>query len=318
MCRKQEIEEYEKVPHTKISNINFFLINLTYRKPHIHHDFEILQVIEGNLHVKTLTEDFVIGPGEVALFNPGMFHTLCSVQSPCILLAIQAEPAFCSSHYPAIQHIQFDTANVTSSIPFREALDVIQACFNLGYNYCCGGVGFELRCVSDLYRLFAYFVAYVPNHFEKEQGSFRSKEKEQRLTRIINYIHQHYTEKLTLSKLAESENLSMAYLSHLFKNAVNMSFQEYLNSLRFEHALLLLKKTDISITDICLESGFSDSRYLNKRLKLAYNLPLKDIRNTDIGLNKNIAGSCEEQYIYTAEESLEIMRKHCHFECDAR
>ena len=153
MYGKQEKKEYEKISHTHVSNINFFLINLTYRSPHLHHDFEIIQVIEGALRVTTLTEDFMIGPGEIALFNPDSFHTLCSAESHCILLVIQADPSFCFAHYPTIQHIQFDTANVTSSTPFQEALDMIQVCFNLGYNYCSSEVGFELRCVSDLYRL---------------------------------------------------------------------------------------------------------------------------------------------------------------------
>lgn len=316
MYHIQEKNEYEKISHTRVSNINFFLINLTYRSPHIHHDFEIIQVIEGELHVKTLTEDFLIGPGEIALFNPDTFHTLSSVQNYCILLAIQADPSFCAAHYPAIQHIQFDTANVTSVIPFQKALDMIHVCFNLGYNYCQGSVGFELRCVSDLYRLFAYFVIYVPHHIEKESEVFYTKEKEQRFTRIISYIHQHYTEKLTLSELAESENLSMTYLSHLFRSAINMSFQEYLNSLRFEHALLLLKKTDMSITDICLESGFSNSRYLNKRLKEVYSLSIKEFKNTDFNLDKNATEKWEKQYIYTPKEGLEIMRKHHYFDCD--
>lgn len=314
MHKNPQKNEYEKVSHTQVNNINFFLVNLTYRTPHTHHDFEILQVIEGELHVKTLTEDFVIGPGEIALFNPDTFHMLYSVQSYCILLAIQADPSFCSAHYPAIQHIQFDTANVTSNTPFQEALNMIQVCLNLGYNYCQNKKGFELRCVSDLYRLFSYFIVYVPYHLENESNVFHSKEKEQRFTRIINYIHQHYTEKITLSELAESENLSMTYLSHLFKDAAKTSFQEYLNSLRFEHALLLLKKTDMSITEICLESGFSDTKYLNKRLKAVCNLSLKDFRNTGSGLDRNVAGRRDEQFIYTPEEGLEIMRRHHFFD----
>lgn len=318
MYEKQEKKEYEKIVHTHVSNINFFLVNLTYRSPHLHHDFEIIQVIEGELHVTTLAEDFIMGPGEIALFNPDTFHSLRSEDSYCILLVIQADPSFCSAHYPAIQEIQFDTSNVTSVAPFREALDIIQVCLNLGYNYCCSDLGFELRCVSDLYRLFSYFVVFVPNHMEKESEIFHSKKKEYRLTRIINYIHQHYTEKLTLSKLAESERLTMTYLSHLFKDTINMSFQEYLNSLRFEHALLLLKKTDMSVTDICLESGFSDSKYLNKRLKSAYGLSIKDFRNTDLNLDKNAVGKWEEQIIYPPKEGLEIMRRHYHFDCDVK
>ena len=93
MYENQPKNEYEKVPHTRINNINFFLSSLTYRTPHAHRDFEILQVIEGNLHVKTLAEDFSIGPGEIALFNPDTFHMLYSMQSHCIVLAIQADPA---------------------------------------------------------------------------------------------------------------------------------------------------------------------------------------------------------------------------------
>lgn len=316
MYEKQEKKEYEKIVHTHVSNINFFLVNLTYRSPHLHHDFEIIQVIEGELHITTLAEDFIMGPGEIALFNPDTFHTLRSEDSYCILLVIQADPSFCSAHYPAIQEIQFDTSNVTSVAPFQEALDMIQICLNLGYNYCSSNLGFELRCVSDLYRLFSYFVVFVPNHLEKESEIFHSKKKEHRLTRIINYIHQHYTEKLTLSKLAESERLTMTYLSHLFKDTINMSFQEYLNSLRFEHALLLLKKTDMSVTDICLESGFSDSKYLNKRLKSVYGLSIKDFRNTDLNLDKNATGKWEEQIIYPPKKGLEIMRRHYHFDCD--
>ena len=35
-----DVNEYERIPHTQVSNVNFFLINLTYRPPHMHHDFE--------------------------------------------------------------------------------------------------------------------------------------------------------------------------------------------------------------------------------------------------------------------------------------
>ena len=316
MYENQSNNEYEKISHTLINNINFFLVNLTYRTPHTHRDFEILQVIEGKLHVKTLTEDFIVGPGEIVLFNPNTFHMLYSVQNACVVLAIQADPSFCAAHYPAIQHIQFDTANVTSITPFPEALDMIRVCLNLGYHYYQNSKGFELRCMSDLYRLFSYFISFVPYHMENEWSVFHSKEKEMRFTRIVNYIHRHYTEKITLSSLAEAENLSMTYLSHLFKDAAKMSFQEYLNSLRFEHALLLLKKTNMSITDICLESGFSDIKYLNRRLKAFCNLSLKDFRNADSNSGKNPTNNEDRQFIYTPEEGLEILQKHYHFDCD--
>ena len=314
-----DVNEYERIPHTQVSNVNFFLINLTYRPPHMHHDFEIVQVIEGGLHVKTLTEEFDLGPGEIALFNPDVFHTLHSRQSDCILLTIQADPSFCAAHYPAIQNIRFNTSNVTSITPFAEALDIIHTCFNLGYNYCFRAPGFELRCVSDLYRLFSYFTAFVPYHMLKDTEIVNARNKDRRLTRIITYIHQHYRGKITLSELAEKEGLSITYLSHFFKDAMKMSFQEYVNSLRFEHAVLLLKKTDMNITDICLESGFSDSKYLNKRFQQAYHMTLKEFRKKTalmMPIEEYSQDEEMEQYIYTPQQGLQIMRKHHYFDCD--
>lgn len=80
-----------------------------------------------------------------------------------------------------------------------------------------------------------------------------------------------------------------------------MSFHEYLNSLRFEHALLLLKKTD-----------------LNKRLKSVYGLSIKEFKNADLNLNRGAADKWEEQLIYSPKEGLEIMRRHHHFDCDKK
>ena len=46
-------------------------------------------------------------------------------------------------------------------------------------------------------------------------------------------------------------------------------------------------------------------------------MSLKDFKSANLKLDKNVADKWEEQYIYTPEESLEILRKHHHFDCDA-
>ena len=43
-----------------------------------------------------------------------------------------------------------------------------------------------------------------------------------------------------------------------------MSFQEYLGNLRFEQAYRLVVQSSLHILDICMECGFSSSRYLNE------------------------------------------------------
>ena len=60
------------------------------------------------------------------------------------------------------------------------------------------------------------------------------------------------------------ERITTCHASHFIRKTLGISFQEYLNDIRFDHALRLLSQTDLSLLDICMESGFSGSRYLNQ------------------------------------------------------
>lgn len=78
----------------------------------------------------------------------------------------------------------------------------------------------------------------------------------------MDYIDENFRRKLLLGEIARREGLTMSYLSHLFKDTLGMSFQEYLKKRRFEYARSLLLGTRKSLLDISLESGFSDARYM--------------------------------------------------------
>lgn len=88
-----------------------------------------------------------------------------------------------------------------------------------------------------------------------------------RMERILEYVDQNYTDKLLLTEIAEKEKLSVAYLSHFFKDTMGMTFQQYVNFLRFEKARKMIENTTVSISEISILCGFSDYRYLNKIYK---------------------------------------------------
>jgi AraC-like DNA-binding protein len=51
---------------------------------------------------------------------------------------------------------------------------------------------------------------------------------------------------------------------------LNQTFQEYLNTLRLNHAKILVATTEKRLIDICIECGFSDYRYLYKAFKESF------------------------------------------------
>lgn len=73
---------------------------------------------------------------------------------------------------------------------------------------------------------------------------------------VIQYIHIHYQDDITLSNLAIKFHVSVPYLSELFKEHVGQNFVHFLHEVRIRHACSLLTSTTIPVTDIALEVGY--------------------------------------------------------------
>lgn len=74
---------------------------------------------------------------------------------------------------------------------------------------------------------------------------------------VMEYICQHYTEKLTLEQIAKEIGLSSQYLSKYFKKATDMGIIQYLNIIRLERANEELLNEFVTVTDAALNNGFS-------------------------------------------------------------
>lgn len=74
---------------------------------------------------------------------------------------------------------------------------------------------------------------------------------------IITYIHEHFTEELSVPELAERAMLSTYHFIRVFKNHTGFTPHEYVRNIRITTARYLLKTTALSVKDICFRTGFS-------------------------------------------------------------
>lgn len=79
-----------------------------------------------------------------------------------------------------------------------------------------------------------------------------------------NYIRLHYKDALTLEKVSGVVDLNASYLSALFKKETGKTFLEYLTKVRMDKAKEMLKETNETISAICQEVGYSDTKYFVK------------------------------------------------------
>jgi AraC-like DNA-binding protein len=78
-----------------------------------------------------------------------------------------------------------------------------------------------------------------------------------KLRRIRDRIDREYAQPLDVEALARGENMSAGHLSRQFRLAYGESPYSYLMTRRIERAMALLRRGDLSVTDVCFEVGFS-------------------------------------------------------------
>lgn len=81
---------------------------------------------------------------------------------------------------------------------------------------------------------------------------------------VLRYINQHYRENITLAQIADWAGYERHYLSRYFHSHISMNFKSLVNWYRVESAIELLEHTDLSMTEIALESGFQSVRSFNR------------------------------------------------------
>ncbi|WP_300682061.1 helix-turn-helix transcriptional regulator [Nocardioides sp.] len=78
-----------------------------------------------------------------------------------------------------------------------------------------------------------------------------------RLRRVRDRIDREFAQPLDVEALAHGVHLSAGHLSRQFKEAYGESPYSYLMTRRIERAMALLRRGDLSVTDICFAVGFS-------------------------------------------------------------
>lgn len=121
-------------------------------------------------------------------------------------------------------------------------------------------VGYQANLTSLFYK--------IVEQMEIQEYKKDLSEKPAKFQEILTYIQENFTNTETnVETIAKHANFSTVYLRKLFKTALNETPLHYLNSLRMDYAIGLLKTGYYSIEDIAFQSGFNDPKYFSALYK---------------------------------------------------
>ena len=147
----------------------------------------------------------------------------------------------------------------------------------IGITYLRKGKFHQLHMDQMMIQLIEMLVKFIP--YQSRQELIHEHNKDDVFASLASeFINQHFMERIGLDDLSDYINLSSSYTSRLFTKKLGTSFNSYLNKVRTRNAEHDLKYSDISITDIAMKNGFSNSTSLAKHFKLWYHMTPGDYR----------------------------------------
>ncbi|WP_346207470.1 AraC family transcriptional regulator [Caldifermentibacillus hisashii] len=256
---------YESIVLKKEIPMFLLMTSVKYVAMHWHDRIEFLLVLNGNIKVFVGNEQYSLKKDDLLLINYNEVHGVEANNDNRALL-LQIPINFIKNYYENIEMEKFEC---------KSFLDDSQENFNL-IRYLMAKLAITLKNQNEGYHIKIHsllldIIYELIRRFRVEQNKLvrylNNKKNIERLTRLTNYIENHYMHPLTLNELADIEQLSVPYLSRFFQQLLGQSFIKYLNGIRLEHAVRYLIETDWSIIQIALKCGFSNLNYFHKIFK---------------------------------------------------
>ncbi|MGB5942992.1 MAG: AraC family transcriptional regulator [Leeuwenhoekiella sp.] len=88
-----------------------------------------------------------------------------------------------------------------------------------------------------------------------------------RINVVFNFVKEEFKRHISLEEIAELVSMTVPAFCRYFKKITAKTFTQFVNEYRLVHAAKLLHERQMSITDICFESGFNNFSHFNKQFK---------------------------------------------------
>ncbi len=226
---------------------------------HLHHSFEIIVSMEGEMEVMVDEMPYMLHKGEAVLIFPNQLHALKSIHNRHMLCIFS--PELVQAYSSKIRRLRPEKNHFTPDPYLISAVDRLDDCSGI----------FEKKGV--LYSLCAAFdktATYIS----------RTDPDKDLLHSIFSFVEENFQGECSLEELAKRTGYSYSYVSRCFKRITGISFQNYVNRYRIRNACYLLVNSTDTILQCALDSGYTSLRSFNRNFVQLLGIPPKEYRES--------------------------------------
>lgn len=244
---------------------------------HFHDYIEVLYTFGGKFNIWLDGKFHEFSKGDLVVINSNELHriVISEIDENSGYYCLRFNPNILYSSDKTIYEFKYVIPFMSNHTPPQKVFtaeeiknsDAAELMMNIYDEFMKEEYAYELSIRSYICRLFSWILRYwkSKNYDISEKTNLDLAAK---LGGTIEYVLQHYGEDITAQDMADYSNLSYSYFSRSFKRLTGKSFTEYLNATRVSEAEKLLLTSDMNITEIALEVGFSTSSYFISQFKM--------------------------------------------------
>lgn len=232
------------------------------RDKHWHRSVEIFAVKDGSLNFFLNEKKYHLQAGDFVLVNSNEVHSIYA-PDPNETIVLQIPLGSFAGYYTEEQFIWFSHSEKSDD---ERVFSLLNEMYER--NTECR-MGYELQMLSCFYQL-EYLLVTRYRKLEVHEELLKNTKQLKHLGVITGYLKEHYTEDISLEKLAGIFGYSPSYLSRMFQKYAKINYKDYLQSVRFEHAVKELEETEHQIGDIALNHGFPNSKAFSNLMRKKY------------------------------------------------
>lgn len=237
------------------------------------HDFtEICYIISGKGQYIVDGVTVSVSPGDILIYNPGVFHeAICWDKKEPMLEFFLAFDDYQFKDMPPNHFIMKEGEfHFHADATLQQKLS--RLCCSISTEQANGQPGRYFMLKSYLIQFLMILIREKEEAFKIQEGyTFESTNKTYVVEQMVNYINDHYREKMSLDQIAKNMYLSPFYISKIFKSETGETPINYVIKVRLEKAKELFEKRDkLSVQEVAAYVGYDDAYHFSKLFKKHY------------------------------------------------
>jgi AraC family L-rhamnose operon regulatory protein RhaS len=266
--------------------------------PHRHHYFELMYILEGTGAHTINSNRYPYHKGNLFLLTPEDTHSfITDSESRCCIIdftkglfskrhRLETDRAEISEFFVSMEYIFHNHQSLEGYIdlnPEEAALTdtlIMQLVAEKEHPRVYGGIIVQ-NIVFLLLNLVARFIT------ESKAGESKRAGVRNIIHEITAYIQQNIYQKelLRIENLAKHFHKTPDHLNRYFRQQTGFTLKAYINRYKLNLVETRLRYSDLNISEIADEMGFTDESHLNKAVKSAFGKTAKQYRNALLQLS---------------------------------